>query len=153
MERIDDAVRRELARFGAPGGMPELLEAWVEIAGAEIVRNAWPARVARDGTLHVATSSSAWAFELTQLAPEILRRLSERMDESPPKALRFAPGHLPEPPVPTPEEDRREVPEPSPEDRTAARRLTAEIDDRDLRRSVQKAAALSLASARSGRSV
>jgi hypothetical protein len=153
VEPIADVVRGELTRFGAPSGMPELLEAWVEIAGSEIVRNAWPARVARDGTLHVATSSSAWAFELTQLAPEILRRLSEQMGESSPKALRFAPGHLPEPPGPAPETARPEAVVPSAGDRAAARRLAAEIDDEELRRRVQKAAALSLARARSGRSV
>src|SRR5262249_25118182 len=85
MERIDSEIRRELTRFGAPGGMPELLAAWPESVGPEIARNAWPARAARDGTLHVSTSSSAWSFELTQLAPEIMRRLSERLGEDAPR--------------------------------------------------------------------
>ena len=44
-----------------------------------VAANAWPARIARDGTLHVNTSSSAWAFELGQLAPTILERLSEKL--------------------------------------------------------------------------
>ena len=77
--------------------MPEVLAAWPEAVGPMVAANAWPARIARDGTLHVNTSSSAWAFELGQLAPEILERLSEKLGESAPKALRFAVGHLPEP--------------------------------------------------------
>jgi predicted nucleic acid-binding Zn ribbon protein len=40
--------------------------------------------LARDGSLHVTTSSSAWAFELTQLAASILERLQERLGESAP---------------------------------------------------------------------
>ena len=77
-ERIGDGVKRELGRFGAAGAMAEVVEAWPALVGEQIARNAWPARIARDGTLHVATSSSAWAFELGQLAPELLERLSRR---------------------------------------------------------------------------
>ena len=64
IERIGNEVERELGRFGPAAGMAELLRAWPDAVGEEIARNAWPARIARDGTLHVATSSSAWAFEL-----------------------------------------------------------------------------------------
>ena len=115
VERITSAVKQELSRFGAQGGMPELVEAWPEAVGPMVAANAWPARIARDGTLHVNTSSSAWAFELGQLAPEISTKLSERLGERAPKALRFAVGHLPEPPSPTSEDARTPVPEPTPE--------------------------------------
>ena len=76
--------------------MPRIVAAWPAAVGEEVVRNAWPARIARDGTLHVHTSSSVWAFELGQLAPRILERLAAELGEHAPTALRFAPGHLPE---------------------------------------------------------
>ena len=153
MERIEGEVRRELARFGVPGGMPELLEAWPEVVGREIARNAWPARIARDRTLHVAMTSSAWAFELSQLAPEILGRLAVRLGDQAPPGLRFAPGHVPEMPA-----DARMGPptgavEPALDDIAEATRLAASIGDEELREKVQRAAAASLAQDRSGRSV
>src|SRR5262249_31368924 len=64
MERVGDAVSRELGRFGPIVGMAPLVEAWPSAVGTEIARNAWPARLARDGTLHVHTTDSIWAFEL-----------------------------------------------------------------------------------------
>jgi len=70
--------------------MPELLERWPEAVGSAIARNAWPARIAKDGTVHVNTADSIWAFELGQRSAEISERLGV------PK-LRFAPGPLPEP--------------------------------------------------------
>ena len=72
MEGLDGEIRKVLARFGPQAGMPEVLAAWPEAVGPMVAANAWPARIARDGTLHANTSSSAWAFELGQLAPEIL---------------------------------------------------------------------------------
>ena len=153
MERIDSEIRRELSRFGAPGGMPELLAAWPESVGTEIARNAWPARVARDGTLHVSTSSSAWSFELTQLAPEIMQRLSERLGGDAPRGLRFAPGQVPEPPAQVPEAASPTTADPTAEELAEASQLAAAIGDEELREKVQRAAAASLASDRSGRSV
>ena len=109
-ERIGDDVARELARFGPAAGMTEIVRAWPAVVGEQIARNAWPARLARDGKLHVATSSSAWAFELAQLAPAIADRLSEQLGESAPKALRFTVGHLPEPAALEAGDRRSEVP-------------------------------------------
>ena len=62
-----------------------------------IARNAWPARIARDGTLHVATSSSAWAFELAAARADDARKLRDAVGEDAPVELRFAVGPLPEP--------------------------------------------------------
>ena len=69
--------------------MAELLERWPGTVGEAIARNAWPARIARDGTVHVSTADSVWAFELGQRAAELAERLAV------PK-VRFAPGPLPE---------------------------------------------------------
>jgi hypothetical protein len=144
VERITSDVKQELSRFGAQGGMPELVEAWPEAVGPMVAANAWPARLARDGTLHVNTSSSAWAFELGQLAPEISAKLLEKLGERAPRALRFAVGHLPEPLAPTLEQARTPVPEPTPEALRRAAELAAGIEDEELRKRVERAASLGL---------
>src|SRR2546423_2590494 len=75
MERIGHELRRELGRFGPAEGMGDLVEAWPEAVGEGIAQNAWPARIARDGTLHVHTADAIWAFELGQRAEEIAGRV------------------------------------------------------------------------------
>ena len=139
MERIGQDVERQLGRFDGSGAMPRIVAAW-------------PARVARDGTLHVHTSSSVWAFELGQLAPRILERLSTELGTNAPTALRFAQGHLPESAAPAPEQQAREVRRPSPEAAAEASTLAADIADEELRKQVEKAASLSLSRAADGRS-
>ena len=93
MDRLGDEVRQELGRFGPQGDIGRVVEAWPAAVGATIARNAWPARIARDGTLHVATRDSVWAFELGHQAA----RIGERLGELAPPAIRFAPGRIPEP--------------------------------------------------------
>jgi hypothetical protein len=146
-EPIGDEVRRELGRFGPAGAMAQIVDAWPAAVGDSIARNAWPARVSRDGTLHVATSSSAWAFELGLLEADIRGRLESALGADTPPRLRFAPGRLPEPAAKSSEERPEAPPEPSPEDRREAARLTASIEDENLRKIVAKAAASSLARA------
>ena len=97
MDRLQNEVKRELSRFGAPARMVAVLEVWPAAVGDVIAANAWPARIARDEVLHVATSSSVWAFELSQLAGSVLERLGELLGEEAPRGLRFSPGRLPEP--------------------------------------------------------
>jgi hypothetical protein len=114
--------------------MPELLDRWPAAVGPAIACNAWPARIAKDGTVHVNTADSIWAFELGQRAAEIAERLGV-------EKLRFAPGPLPEP------DEERSAPElrPTPEEEELARALASRIEDENLRESVQKAVRLSLA--------
>ena len=76
-ERLGDEVRRELDRFGPAGAIADVVAVWPAAVGDSIARNAWPARMARDGTLHVSTSSSAWAFELGLLEHDLRERLAE----------------------------------------------------------------------------
>lgn len=152
-ERIGEDVKRELGRFGAAGSMAEIVEAWPVLVGEQIARSAWPARVARDGTLHVATSSSAWAFELQQLAPELLERLRGRLGDEAPTGLRFAPGKLPEAAEPQGEQSPNKVAEPAPEHLELAAALTESIEDENLREVVAKTAARSLAQPSDDRSV
>jgi Dna[CI] antecedent, DciA len=148
MERLADAVRGELSRFGAPAEIGRIADAWPSAVGEQIARNAWPARIARDGTLHVNASSSAWAFELTQLEATIREKLGEL---APPK-LRFAPGPLPEPLTTAEDASPAPAPEPSDADRVRGTELAAAIADEKLRNLVARAATASLAGSRNSRS-
>ena len=140
MDRVERDVKRELGRFGPAAGMAPLVEAWPAAVGPEIARNAWPARITRDGTLHVHTQDSIWAFELTTRAEEIRSRLGKVA----PRRMAFAPGPLPEPPLTPAEEVLRRPPEPTPEHVAKADSLTRGIRDEELRKVVAKAAAASL---------
>jgi hypothetical protein len=152
LERLGEETRRELARFESAPGLVELVDAWPRAVGAEIARNAWPARLARDGTLHVSTSSSTWAFELTQLETEMQDRLRATLGESVPKQLRFAPGPLPSPAAEPSDRKSREPLVASAKARSQAASLAAEIEDEELRDAVARAAAASLERAASDRS-
>ena len=121
---------------------------WPQAVGELVARNAWPARIARDGTLLVNTKDAVWAFELGHRGPEILGRLDRRL-----KGIRFVPGPIPElapesaeTPSPTPDP-------PTPEQLERGAELAAGIADEELRERVAQAAAASLARASDGRSV
>jgi predicted nucleic acid-binding Zn ribbon protein len=122
--------------------MPELLERWPAVVGEAIARNACPARIARDGTVHVNTADSIWAFELGQRAGEIAGRLDV-------PRVRFAPGPLPE----APRDEPPPAVSPTPEEEERARALASRIEDEKVRESVQKAVRLALARGRLDRSV
>ncbi len=139
MDPLGPDIRSELARYGPQAGMAELVERWPEVVGAAIARNAWPARIVRDGTVHINTADSVWAFELGQKAAEIARKLGV-------EKLHFAAGPLPE----ADEEAAVAAPvETTPEDEERARAIASSISDQNLRESVQKAVSLSLARGRS----
>jgi hypothetical protein len=153
---IADAVARELGRFGPAAGMGEIVAVWPAVVGDQIAAHAWPARIARDGTLHVATSSSAWAFELTQLEAEIRKRLQGAAGEAAPKSIRFAVGHIPEAGSDSVSTEKRTVPKVDAALAAEGKRIAASIADPALREAVAQAAAASLAAARTradGRSV
>jgi len=149
MERVGSDVARELGRFGTVAGLAPIVEAWPGAVGPEISRNAWPARIGRDGTLHVHTSSSAWAFELGHLAETIRAALGAA---APPR-IKFVVGPLPEPAHETSADPRRTPPQPTEEQRLAGDRLASRISDENLRKVVAKTAAMSLAKRDSGRSL
>jgi hypothetical protein len=153
VQALGDAVRRELARLGPGAAIGPLVDAWPEAVGPQIAANAWPARVGRDGTLTVAVASSAWAFELTQLGETIRSRLAELAGHDSPKRLRFVVGPLPERGAEAVTSVSRTVPEPSEDERSEGARIAAPIADSELRALVARAAAASLARARSDRSV
>ena len=152
MDRLDRQIRRELGRIGPmDGDMTAIVRVWTAAVGETVARSACPARLARDGTLHVNTASATWAFELGSLAPTILERLRSELGEAAPPALRFAPGPIPDPLADVPEPGASEPLEIAPEDRAEAARVAATIDDEELRDLVARAAAAGLARARSDR--
>jgi len=141
MQRVGDDVARELGRFGAVAGLAPLVDGWPAAVGPEIARNAWPARIGRDGTLYVHTSSSAWAFELGQLS----ERIAAALGPLAPPRFRFAVGPLPEPSPESPRHVTGGLVEPTEEHVVQAEKLAAEIEDENLRKVVAKTAALALA--------
>jgi hypothetical protein len=133
LSSLGPEIRKELSQFGPQAGMAEVVARWPDAVGPEIARNAWPARIARDGTVHVNTADSVWAFELGHRATEIASKLDAA-------AVRFAPGPLPEPD----EEHVERVVETTPEDEERARAIASSITDQKLRESVQKAVSFGL---------
>ena len=152
MDRLDRQVRRELGRIGPmDGDMTAIVRVWTAAVGETVARNACPARLARDGTLHVNTASATWAFELGSLAPTILEQLRNELGEAAPPRLRFAPGPIPDPLAEASELGAATPLEIAPEDRAEAARVAATIEDDELRELVARAAAAGLARARSDR--
>ncbi len=147
MDPLGSEIRAELRRFGPQAGMAELVERWPEVVGAAIARNAWPARISRDGTVQVHTADSVWAFELGQRGGEMAERLRAAGCAVP--RLRFAPG-----PLPSAEEEPAAAPiEASPQDEERARAIASTISHEKLRESVQKAVSLGLARGRGTRPI
>jgi hypothetical protein len=138
MDPLGDALKRELKSLGPNSQMSEILAAWPEAVGAEIARNAWPARFQRDGTLIVHTKDAIWSFELGHRAAEI----SGRLPATP--ALKFVAGPLPEPGAAL-EEAPPTPPAATLEEQRQAAEWAATIEDEGLRDAVQRAAAASLA--------
>jgi hypothetical protein len=122
VDRLGDEIRETLGRFGPQAGMAEVVDRWSGAVGSAIARNAWPARIARDGTVHVNTADSIWAFELGQRGAEIAAALDV-------PAVRFAPGPLPEP-DPEPSGEGLDV---LPVDAAGARAIASSITDENLR--------------------
>jgi predicted nucleic acid-binding Zn ribbon protein len=153
MERLGDDARRLLAAAGAPeaGPLSRITEAWADAVGAPIARSAWPLRIGRDGTLHVATVSSTWAFELDRLSPELLARLRAAVGDDAPASIRFAVGPVPEAAAREESPGSVDIQGPTPEARREGAALAAAISDPELRELVARAAAASLARPPAGR--
>ena len=153
MERLDGSVRRALRGAGVPdaGVLAAVTRAWPGAVGPAVARAAWPQRIARDGTLHVTTVSSTWAFELGRMQDEVRAKLEAALGDATPPALRFAAG-----PVPSPGQDppsARPPISPTPAEHALADSLSSGIDDPELREAVRRAAAASLARGRDDRDV
>ena len=155
MEKIGKSVEKALSRSG--GGtalaLTEITAAWPKAVGDAVAREAWPLRVARDGTLHVATTSSTWAFELDRLSLEIEEQLRVLLGASTPTKLRFRVGPVPEPgaAVGAASDASGEPAVATAEASAEAASLTSEVEDPELRELIARAARASLSRASSGR--
>ena len=151
-KRLAVAIDREFDRLGPVARPLEVTQRWADAVGPTVARNAWPARVRRDGTLVVHTSSSVWAHELTQLGDEIRDRLAPEA----PAGLQFVVGAIPDPgpdspPKPAgPPDLRREA---TPAELREAGQIASEIEDPALREAASQAIAATLARSRSARAV
>ncbi len=155
MDRLDREVRRSLDAAGVPdaGVLAEVVDAWPAAVGPAIARAAWPARIGRDGTLHVNTASAAWAFELGRLGDEIRSQLAATVGVDTPNTLRFTPGPVPEHGPPDAPEPESAKPTPTPEETEEAAAIARDVEDDELRELIRRAAAASLASHARDRSV
>ena len=127
-ERIGDAVKRELGRFGRGGAIAEIVEVWPQAVGESIARNELHARIGL-------------------LESDIRGRLAAALGKSAPESLRFAPGRLPEAPREAAEKGPIAPVEPRAAEQLEAERMAATIEDQNLRKVVARAAAASLARA------
>jgi hypothetical protein len=155
MDRLGDEIKKELSRGGSRDAVPlaAVTSAWPDAVGDAVARHAWPLRISRDGTLHVAVESATWAQELSLLEGNVLEALRGQLGETAPAKLRFAVGPIPEQPAvlePVPSVPA-EPPKVPPEVESEATSAAAAIDDPELRELVARAARTSLLRARSGR--
>ena len=67
---------------------------WPELVGEEVARHATPQSFA-DGTLVVRADSTAWAKELTLLAPSLVRRLNDDLGHGTVTLIEVLGPHLP----------------------------------------------------------
>ena len=156
MDRIGNEIERELSRSGSRDAVPlaAVTTAWPTAVGDAVARRAWPLRISRDGTLHVAVESATWAQELSLLQNDVLEALRGQLGVAAPAKLRFAVGPIPEEAAPGASEPANTPAEPTevpPEIESEASSAAAAIDDPELRELVARAARTSLLKARSGR--
>ena len=85
------------------------------------------------------------------LADQILAKLAAEIGTGPPTAIRFVPGPVPAPPAPLPSETPVAPLEVDDETRLLAEELTSGMSDAELRETIARAAAASLARAASSR--
>ena len=154
MDRIGGQIDRELTRSGSRDAIPlaALTAAWPAAVGEAVARQAWPLRLGRDGTLHVAIASSTWAHELDLLEDEILDGLRARLAEPRRRPCGLRSARSPSRRRPSRCRNReRPADQVPPEIESEAASAAAEIDDPELRELVARAARASLVRARSDR--
>ena len=142
MDRVGGDVARELGRFGPASGMApgrRGMALWRSVRRSP----ATPGRraLARDGTLHVHTQDSIWAFELTTRAEEIRTRLGKA---APRRSSRSRRDLSRSPRSSRSSRSASAPPKPTAEHVAKAESLTRVIRDEELRKVVAKAAAASL---------
>lgn len=88
-DRLGPALDRLLGHLGAPPArvVSALEGIWAEVAGPGLAACSQPVEL-RDGTLLVSCDEPAWASQLRWMESDLCRRLTERLDGVPVRALR-----------------------------------------------------------------
>tara|TARA_B100000686_G_scaffold287648_1_gene313239 strand:+ start:824 stop:1294 length:471 start_codon:yes stop_codon:yes gene_type:complete len=147
-ESLSGSLESELIRLGAKDNVLAVTHSWPEAVGPEIARNAWPARIRRDGTLVINTRTSVWAFELNQMAEEIRVRLKPE-----PSQIKFVVGVVPEPVGKKEDLEKKPLKSPTPESAKSAKSLASEVTSDSVRKALEKAASLSLSNPHDDRTI
>jgi predicted nucleic acid-binding Zn ribbon protein len=82
------ALRAALERAAPRTRLAAVQSAWADTVGEHVAAAAQPVGE-RDGALVVECSDPVWAEELDLMQAQLLARLSERLGEQAPRALRF----------------------------------------------------------------
>ena len=79
MTAIGSALREYLANKGIRDRVEQagVIAAWPDLVGPQIAAATRPEAVTADGVLFVRVATSAWANELSLMAPRILLRLND----------------------------------------------------------------------------
>lgn len=81
LKRADKAGKRHGARA---------VEAWPEVAGAEIARRTRGFALREDGELVVFVDSAPWAHQLSLMADDLLERMNANLGEKAVRSIRFS---------------------------------------------------------------
>jgi hypothetical protein len=131
--RIDENIRR----YG-------LWEKWSNIVGSEIAAHARPHRW-QGHVLVVRVEHPAWIQELSYLKPQIMEKIQSAHIQSKLVDMRFEVGTLPKSPEQVLAEEAPILRPLDAEEEELVKRVTAEIDDPDIREAAAKAMRRSMA--------
>jgi hypothetical protein len=132
VKRVGDLLGAMLPPSSGAESLLPILRAWPDAVGAPVAREAWPARMAQDGTLVVHVTSSLWASELALLSDLLREKLAVAL-AGPAPQLRFRVGPVPQPAA-------QAVVAPPPRAAVeAAGHLAAQVEDGPLRAQIQAA--------------
>jgi hypothetical protein len=132
VRRVGDLLGPMLPPSSGAEQLLPVLRVWPAAVGETIAREAWPARMAPDGTLVVHVTSSLWASELQLMAGAVGEKLAAALGRPAPP-LRFRVGPVPQPAA---------SPPPGPVSAVATRaaaELARQVEDPALREAVQAA--------------
>jgi hypothetical protein len=132
VKRVADLLGAMLPPSSGAESLLPILRIWPDAVGAPIAREAWPARMAQDGTLVVHVTSSLWASELQLLEGPLREKLAAAL-AGPAPPLKFRLGPVPRPAV------EAVVPPPPRAAVEAAERLASQVEDGPLRDAVEAA--------------
>jgi predicted nucleic acid-binding Zn ribbon protein len=88
---IGEAISSFLERSGIARRVEQasVIPEWTELVGPQIASVTQPLSIARDGTLFVAVTTSAWMNELSLLEPQLLASINAKPDRAPVARIRW----------------------------------------------------------------